>query len=169
MRARDGRNTRALLGLLVIAALEVAAGCRQTSPFSDADLATLRTFALVPLPPDPSNANADSVAAAALGKLLFFDPRAAGPLGPANVAGENGSLGDAGDTGKVACVSCHDPAMGGSDHRSMPAATSLGANYTPRNSPTIINAAYSPLWQFWDGRADSLWSQALVPPEGVNE
>jgi cytochrome c peroxidase len=51
----------------------------------------------------------------------------------------------------------------------MPSATSLGANYTPRNAPTVINAAYSPLWQFWDGRVDSLWSQALAPPEGVNE
>ena len=33
----------------------------------------------------------------------------------------------------------------------------------------MINAAYSPVWQFWDGRADSLWSQALQPPEGTAE
>jgi cytochrome c peroxidase len=33
----------------------------------------------------------------------------------------------------------------------------------------VINAAYSPHWQFWDGRADSLWSQALGPPEGGAE
>ncbi|HEY4394001.1 MAG TPA: cytochrome c peroxidase [Polyangia bacterium] len=158
------------LCLLAFATLAAAAGCRQTSPFSDADLATLRTFALVPLPPDTSSASvSDLVAAAQLGKLLFFDPRAAGPLGPANVDGQNGSLGNAGDTGKVACVSCHDPAEGGHDPRSMPAATSLGANYTTRNAPTVINAAYSPIWQFWDGRVDSLWSQALAPPEGVNE
>jgi cytochrome c peroxidase len=162
-------NASVRLGLVALAALSVAAGCQQRSPFSDADMATLRTFALVPPPPDLSNASADSPAAATLGKMLFFDPRASGPLGPPNVAGQNGSLGNADDTGKVACVSCHDPAMGGSDHRSMPAATSLGANYTPRNAPTIINAAYSPLWQFWDGRVDSLWSQALAPPEGVNE
>ena len=41
--------------------------------------------------------------------------------------------------------------------------------YTTRNAPTVFNAAYSPLWQFWDGRADSLWSQALSPPEGAAE
>ena len=167
MTAGHSRNASAQLGLLALAAF---AGCHQSSPFSDADLATLRTFALVPLPPDSSSASvSDLTAAAQLGKLLYFDPRAAGPLGPANVAGQNGSLGNAGDTGKVACVSCHDPATGGADQRSMPAATSLGANYTTRNAPTVVNAAYSPIWQFWDGRADSLWSQALVPPEGVNE
>ena len=33
----------------------------------------------------------------------------------------------------------------------------------------MFNAAYSPLWQFWDGHADSLWSQALSPPEGEAE
>jgi cytochrome c peroxidase len=169
MTARDRKNARARLPLLAVAALLAVAGCRQTSPLSDSELGTLRTFALVPPPPDPSNAYADDVAAATLGKMLFFDPRAAGPLGPPNVLGQNGSLGDAGDTGKVACVSCHDPASGGSDQRSMPVATSLGANYTTRNAPTVINAAYSPLWQFWDGRVDSLWSQALAPPEGINE
>jgi cytochrome c peroxidase len=169
MTARDRRNARARLGLLAIAALALAAGCRQTGPFSDTDLATLRTFALAPLPPDLSNASADDVAAATLGKLLFFDPRAAGPLGPDNVAGQSGSLGNVGDTGKVACASCHDLAAGGVDRHSIPAATSLGAGYTSRNAPTVINAAYSPIWQFWDGRVDSLWSQALAPPEGVNE
>jgi len=69
----------------------------------------------------------------------------------------------------VSCASCHDPAKGGADLRSRPNATSLGAAYTARNAPTVINAAYSPLWQFWDGRADSLWSQALSPPEGAAE
>lgn len=146
-----------------------AAGCRQAGPFSDADMATLRTFALVPPPPDTSNAVADAVKAAQLGKLLYFDPRAAGPLGPDNTAAQNVSLGNAGDTGRVACVSCHDPSSGGADPRSAQTVTSLGIAYTVRNAPTVINAAYSPLWQFWDGRADSLWSQALSPPEGANE
>lgn len=156
-----------LVALLIVAAASVS--CRQESPFSDTDMAALRTFALVPLPADPSDAVADSAPAAQLGKLLYFDPRTAGALGPANVAGTNGSLGNAGDTGKVACVSCHDPTTGGADLRSLPSATSLGVGYTSRNAPTVINAAYAPLWQFWDGRADSLWSQALSPPEGINE
>ena len=118
------------------------------------------------LPADPSNSYAELVGAAQLGKKLYFEARFSGPLGPYNVPGTNGSLGAAGETGKVGCASCHNPATGGADHRSLPNATSLGAGYTSRNSPSVINAAYSPLWQFWDGRADSLWSQALAPPEG---
>jgi cytochrome c peroxidase len=165
------RNASALVGTAALLAGGgwLATGCSQDGPFSDTDLAMLQTFALVPLPADPSNGNADVVAAAKLGKQLYFDTRISGPLGPYDVGGTNGSLGNAGDTGKVGCVSCHDPQNGGSDHRSQPAATSLGAGYTSRNSPTVINAAYAPLWQFWDGRVDSLWSQALGPPEGVNE
>ncbi len=165
------RNALALVGTAVLAAGAglLASGCQQDGPFSETDLAMLRTFALSPLGPDGSNSSADVALAAKLGKQLYFDTRISGPLGPYDVRGTNGSLGNAGDTGKVGCISCHDPANGGSDHRSQPAATSLGAGYTPRNSPTVINAAYAPLWQFWDGRVDSLWSQALAPPEGANE
>jgi cytochrome c peroxidase len=171
MRAGSPRSALAGVGLVVLAAGGGAGllGCRQAGPLSPTDMATLQTFALVPLPADDSNDVADLVLAARLGKQLYFDPRAAGPLGVYNVAGTNGSLGNAGEAGKVACISCHDPAAGGIDHRSAPSATSLGAGYTLRNAPTVINAAYSPLWQFWDGRTDSLWSQALVPPEGSNE
>jgi cytochrome c peroxidase len=37
-----------------------------------------------------------------------------------------------------------------------------------RNSPSITFAAYG-RWAFWDGRADSLWSQALGPTENPVE
>jgi cytochrome c peroxidase len=151
------------------------AGCGQESPLSpSADLtahewSVLKTFALTPLPPDPSNAVADLPAAARLGQKFFFDTRFAGPLGPANGGPNNGSLGRPGEVGKVACASCHDPASGGTDHRSRPEATSLAAGWTARNAPTVINAAYSPTWQFWDGRKDSQWSQALGPAEAATE
>ncbi|HLK91231.1 MAG TPA: cytochrome c peroxidase [Polyangia bacterium] len=164
------RRVAPVLGFVALLAGALdAAGCRQEGPFSDADMATLRTFALAAPPPDTSNGHADDIKAAQLGKLLYFDPRAAGPLGPDDVSGQTISLGTAGDTGKVACVSCHDPSNGGADPRAPLTTTSLGIAYTVRNAPTVINAAYSPLWQFWDGRADSLWSQALSPPEGANE
>src|SRR5262245_30978253 len=135
-------------------------------------MAQLRAF-MLPAdgpPRDLSNAYADHAGAAELGHLLYFDARISGPLlAPYNVDGVNGALGTAPDENKVSCSSCHDPARGGADRRSLPNATSLGARYTDRNAPTVINAAYSPLWQFWDGHADSLWSQALLPPEGPSE
>src|SRR5262245_29780226 len=88
---------------------------------------------LEPMPEDPSNAYADNDGAAALGQELFFDPRLSGPLGPPNDGVTRGSLGAAGESGKVACASCHDPAAGGTDHRSRPQASSLAAGYTGRN------------------------------------
>ncbi len=37
-----------------------------------------------------------------------------------------------------------------------------------RNSPTVVGAAYN-RWFYWDGRRDSLWSQALIPIESEDE
>ena len=48
----------------------------------------------------------------------------------------------------------------------MPKGQALGT--TDRNTPSLVGAAYSP-WQYWDGRRDSQWSQALVPLEAPNE
>jgi cytochrome c peroxidase len=135
------------------------AGCHLDT-LTDEDRAQLETMALAPLPPSPSNTFADSKDAAALGQQFFYDTRFSGPLV------ESSELGPAGTTGTVACASCHDPAAGGGDARRL--ATSLGAAWTKRNAPTVINAAYSP-WLFWDGRRDSLWSQALGPTESDHE
>jgi cytochrome c peroxidase len=159
----------ALLAGLGACLLFSAIGCEEAGPLSGDEMKRLAAFQLAAPPADPSNIWAGDAAAAKLGKRFYFEAGVSGPLGPYNVAGVNGSLGPAGAAGLVSCASCHDPAAGGVDHRSLPAATSLGAGYTTRNSPSVINAAYSPLWQFWDGRKDSLWSQALSPPEGAAE
>jgi cytochrome c peroxidase len=155
------------LGLLPALAL----GACDKGQFTADETSTLQTLAIsgVSLPPDVSNAFADSIPAAQLGKKMFFDVRFGGPLGPYNDGVTNGSLGAAGASGKTACASCHDLGQGGTDHRSQPPNVSLGASYTGRNAPPVINAALSPRWQFWDGRKDSLWSQALGPVESAVE
>ncbi|HVJ91812.1 MAG TPA: cytochrome c peroxidase [Labilithrix sp.] len=96
-------------------------------------------------PPDPTNEYADVPEAAALGKALFSDPL----LSPSK---------------KVSCATCHDPGLGLSDG----AAQSTGVAKVDRNSPAIALSAHSP-WQFWDGRADTLWMQALGPFEDEKE
>jgi len=159
------------VGLLALATIAASAACEK-GPLTDDEMTRLRDFALTGDPPaDSSNAYAGDLKAAQLGKLLFFDGRYSGPLqAPYNSGWQvNGALGAAGASGAVSCSACHDPASGGADSRSRPTATSLGSAYTGRNAPTVINAAYSPHWQFWDGRVDSLWSQALGPPEGTAE
>lgn len=144
--------------------------CCGNSDFTPDELARLREFTLGPLPPSPSNAVADNGAAARLGQMFFFDARFSGPLRVGD-SGDNGGLGAAGTAGLVSCASCHDPRRGGADVRSR-AATSLGAAWTVRNAPSVYNAAYAAgatPWQFWDGRKDSLWSQALSPIESPAE
>lgn len=138
------------------------------SDFTPQEWSILRTFAIGDPPSDPTNRWADDPRAVALGQQFYFDTRFSGPLGPDNDGVSSGSLGRPGQRGMVSCASCHDPANGGSDHRSK-ASTSLAAGWTGRNAPSVLNAAYSPVWQFWDGRKDSLWSHALGPPESPVE
>ena len=97
------------------------------------------------LPPEPTNRVADSAAAAALGQFLFFDPRLSA-------------------NGEIACATCHRPERGFSDGQAVAKGLAPGR----RNTPTLLNAALNH-WFFWDGRADSLWSQALQPLEGPRE
>ncbi|MFZ5470978.1 MAG: cytochrome-c peroxidase [Myxococcota bacterium] len=143
---------RVMTGVLVFLA---ACG---SGDFTQEELALLRELTLATVPPSPTNEYADNVKAAELGQMFFFDSRFSGPLKVTS------DLGAAGEPGKVACVSCHDPANGGTDHRSQPGNTSLGADFTGRNSPSVYNVAYYS-WMFWDGRKDSVWSQALGPVE----
>ena len=160
------------VGLIALACF-TATACTDDTKFTNEELETLQDYALKPLPPDPSNKYADMPAAAVLGKKFFYETRFSGALGTLNDGVTNGSLGPAGATGMVACYSCHDPANGGTDHRSLPGPTSLAAGYTGRNAPSVLDAAYSDVskggWQFWDGRKDSQWSQALGPTESGAE
>ena len=97
------------------------------------------------LPADPTNAVADDASAAALGKQLFFDAS----LSP---------------SGTVSCATCHDPKKQLSDGLAQAQGVARGDRKTPR----IALAAFS-RWQFWDGRADTLWAQALGPFENPTE
>lgn len=116
--------------------------------FTKADKAFLSRFALsvIPgLPPAPSNRYADDEGAARLGRALFFDQRLSA-------------------NGKVACASCHHPERYFTDGLAL----SSGIGETRRSAPSIVVAAFGP-WQYWDGRKDSLWSQALAPFEHPDE
>jgi len=109
--------------------------------FTDAERARILQHALTPLPPAVSNRVADDPAAAKLGQFLFYDPRFSA-------------------NGKVACATCHNPELGFADGRQR----SLGLGLVPRHAQSLWNTAYQ-RWFFWDGRADSLWAQALSPIE----
>lgn len=119
---------------------------KTTDGFTDNELDLIREMVLPGAPPpDPTNEYADVPAAAALGKTLFSDTA----LSPSD---------------QISCATCHDAAKGFSD--GLPQAE--GVATTDRNSPAIALASHS-RWQFWDGRADTLWMQALGPFENAKE
>ena len=100
---------------------------------------------LEPLPADPTNRVADDPRAVALGQRLFFDASLS-------------------SNGRVSCATCHIPDREFQDDK--PLATGVGT--TGRRTMPIAGTAYMP-FLFWDGRKDSLWSQALGPLESPVE
>ncbi len=77
----------------------------------------------------------------ALGRILFSDPRLS-------------------RNGQVSCFSCHVLQAGGHDPRGD--SVGVSGKKLPRNSPTVLNAAFN-MSQFWDGRAADLIEQAEGP------
>ena len=103
-----------------------------------------RMSPMTALPPDPTNRFADNADAAQLGHRLFFDTR----LSPKGVS----------------CATCHDPAKYFTDGKPL----GEGIGTARRNTPTVIDAARR-RWIGWDGKFDSVWSQALSPLENPAE
>lgn len=116
--------------------------------WSSEQAALIRSMSLSNLPAlqeDPSNAVADSQAAAELGHALFFDERLS-------------------STGTVSCATCHQPENYFADNIPLAVGKSLGTRHTP----SLVGLSYSP-WFYWDGRKDSQWAQALAPLEAPVE
>jgi cytochrome c peroxidase len=135
--------------LPVALAAVLATGSSSAAPlWSVSELKVLRSLWIGTLPPtpvNPSNRYADDPAAAALGRALFSDTRLS-------------------TNNRVSCATCHKASHGFTD--SLP--TGRGVGIGTRRTMPIAQAVYSP-WQFWDGRADSLWAQALGPVENPLE
>ncbi len=129
------------IALMLVALGTLAMGCEEEAPFpSEDELEQLQGMFRRRIPePDPTNAIADDPRAATLGKRLFNDPTLS-------------------SCGTVSCATCH-PAPGYAGSKSF--SQGCGGE-TARHAPTLLNTAFSP-WLMWDGRADSMWSQALLP------
>lgn len=82
-----------------------------------------------------------------LGKRLFFDKRL--------------SLDQ-----RLSCATCHNPRHGFSN--ALPVSEGVSGQKGSRNVPTLVNRIYG-MGQFWDGRAQTLESQALKPIFNVHE
>lgn len=135
--------------------------------FTAAEWKKVLTHSPLPaLPADPSNRHADDARAAAFGQQLFFEKGYSGPLVVGD-DGKNGGLGQAGERGKVACVACHSPRGWFDDNgRSNPNNVSLGADWTTRNDPALVNVSFYEFFG-WAGKWDTLWMQFTATPENA--
>ncbi|HYF19248.1 MAG TPA: cytochrome c peroxidase [Ramlibacter sp.] len=144
----------ALVGLLaaVLGVSVVAAPASSPAPPRDrwtaqelATIASMRLKEAGPPPADPSNAYEQRTDAALFGRALFHEPRLS-------------------RNGQVACASCHAADRQFQDGRPL----GQGIDTGKRRTMPLMGAAHSP-FLFWDGRKDSLWSQALGPLEDPAE
>ena len=135
----------AFVASIAIAASRGDGGIPQWTPEQIDQLRSLSLAELEPLPADPSNRVADDPRAVAFGQRLFFDTRLS-------------------SNGKVSCATCHIPNREFQDDK--PLANGVGT--TGRRTMPVAGTAYAP-FLFWDGRKDSLWSQALGPLESPVE
>lgn len=148
------RQLAAPMATLVAAGMLALTACRREAPpSSGAELtfeapvseagvqAALRMSPVPPAPVDPTNRVDADPRAAELGRLLFYST----------------ALSKDGD---VSCATCHLPEEAFVDGRRL----ALGVLPLERHTMSLWNLAHQ-RWFFWDGRADSLWSQSLVPIE----
>ena len=148
IRATGTLITSSIIFVIVFLNAPGAAWSMDQHDWSDQEKSILRSLwigSLGPLPVDPSNKYSDNPGAAALGKKLFFEDKFSGNK-------------------KVSCATCHREDYFFTDNLPL----SHGIDTTPRRSMPLIGVAYNS-WFFWDGRTDSLWSQALGPIENKLE
>jgi cytochrome c peroxidase len=138
----------ALIGLAVALILVSTTGSSvdDRSMFSPDEFAAIqRHVAPASAPADSTNKDADNPRVAQFGQFLFFDKRLSAD-------------------GRFSCDSCHQPQRSFTDGLKVAKGVSPGT----RNTPTLLNAADNQ-WFFWDGRADTMWSQVLLVIENPRE
>jgi cytochrome c peroxidase len=138
--------TRSIVGTCLLLLCGAAPADDSSVAFTAAERKAI--LALSPVPAtakDTTNAADGNRTAILLGQLLFFDSHLSGD-------------------GRFSCASCHERGMGWTDGKRVATAVGVGT----RNTPSLWNVAQN-RWFFWDGHADSLWSQALKPIENELE
>jgi cytochrome c peroxidase len=164
--------------LLAVLVVLVAAGCGKVNDLFCADEAGCfftegewaQVKKLSPLPaaprPDPSNRFVGNPDAVDLGWRLYFDCDLSGNSTWVDTLERTTSSArsELGRPTRLSCASCHNPAHAGTDTSSNPGNVSVGAGWYDVNGQQTVNAAYYRLI-YWNGRADSLWSQAAAVME----
>lgn len=134
--------------ILVVLMSSAVSHAELPGKLTDRDIRILQSLSLTalgPVPDIPSNRVAEDEQAVELGRALFFDAALS-------------------IDGSLSCASCHEAERAFTDGKPL----AEGVARTARNTPTLFGTAYLD-WFYWDGRRDSLWSQALIPIEAPSE
>ena len=112
-----------------------------------------------------------------LGWRLYYDRGLSGGFSSKDNLGRNATQATAtracdGERVDVSCADCHDPQRYGSDCTSVPPNVSNGAGWydaSTANRPSTSPTSEKHHQYYWNGRTDSLWSQAAqVIASGVS-
>ena len=116
--------------------------------FSDREIKTIQSLSITRIhrQPDITNAVSGNPTAIDLGEALFFDKRLS-------------------TDHKFSCASCHQPEQSWTDGKKL---QQLRAQPLIFHTPSLLNIDQA-RWYFWNGHADTLWMQALMPIEAENE
>ena len=160
-RSRDASGARGHVGCRWSTSLLRRARLRLERP----EWARVKTLSPLPDPPRPVQSYAADPAAARLGQTFYFDPRFSGkpPAGrdwPPRCRRPRPQ----GQPRECLLRDVPRPAPGGHRRHLGPQHRLDGRRDLRRQRATTANAAFFPLL-YWNGRSDSLWSQALA----VNE
>jgi cytochrome c peroxidase len=110
------------------------------APAEEESLRDLAQQVFQPLPRDMSTAESPPTPEkVALGRALFFEPRIS-------------------SDGTTSCARCHQPALYGTD--ALPRSIGVEHRVTPRNAPTVLNAALH-FVAHWRGDRKSVEDQAI--------
>ena len=137
-------GTLRFIAVLCFISFATACGRNEFTEREQNILATLALSKLIPAAPE-SNSVAFDEQAQQLGEQLFHETQ----LSAGN---------------RFSCASCHLPDKFFTD--GLP--TGVAVETTNRNTPALHGAAWQS-WFYWDGRRDSMWSQALTPIESPQE
>jgi cytochrome c peroxidase len=106
-----------------------------------------RDIEAIDAPPALEDLSRHDRARVELGQRLFFDPLLSAD-------------------GSVSCASCHAPESAGADPRRV--SIGVAGASGRRNAPSVFNVGYKE-HLFWDGRANALEEQALIPLRAEGE
>jgi cytochrome c peroxidase len=143
------RSSSDVGGFFFLAVMVLSAGPACERALTAEEAVELAAMGLGPgeAPRSPTNRYSDDPAARALGRLLFFDERMSAD-------------------GQVSCATCHGIDAGMSDPR--PLSLGVADREGDRHSMPIVAIGFQ-RFLFWDGRADSAWSQPLQAIESEKE